>query len=843
MNPLLRFKAALELHGFQLRSDGRFNCPKHGGDSFSGRAEVGSGGKLLLVCHSQGCSARDIAESIGLTLQDLFPEQPRKAVRKSIEKIRIGGKEYTLHGTKKAAIQAAAFSVSKELQKSGFTFDSSADPEHTYDYSEAGKDLFSVLRWTLPIGKQIRQIRAVENGWIVAGPAGKNRPLYRVSESAEASDVVIVEGEKCVDALREAGFIALTSSGGSGNARLSDWGPLQGRRCLVLPDSDLPGERYAAEVLQQLRGVAASVRVVRLRDDCPELPAKSDSVEWLQSRQGESFEQLQARLAVLPDRTEEILAASGAAGVRGGGVDAESDEADGLPKISLGFDEARAAGDALKILAAFDPVFSDDTGLLKLSRTSGAMRAYRLSEPHVRELLSSICELHDLEREKQVRCPQWLSKSLVDRIGFEPVRRLRGIVRGPGLRPDGSIIRAPGYDLASELFCDYDFAEWPAIPERPDRTTAAAGLRKLWDLVSDFEFASEADRAAWVAAVLSVVARRCIAGPVPGIAFDAATRGSGKTLLSSLCAIVSTGEEISRSSWPADEAEAKKKLSSLLFQPTPKAVFLFDNVTVKLKGDSIESLLTSDQWADRLLGKSEVREVPANCVWIFSGNNIGFSSDLARRIVRCRLESSAENPEERANFRIHDIRKFAADNRPELLTGALVALSSFIRNGCPGADSLPNWGSFEAWGSIVRGCMVWCGLPDCAETRTGVRESADGDAEGLAAFVDAFGEIDPQGFGMSAEELLAYAADGDRFGGLRSGLESLTGRPVAELDSRRVGGALKKYRGRVVRGMKLEFRKSNGRRTWFLSGSQSFPESQGLSASQGFNFPFFAGEN
>ena len=821
MNPLIKFKNALESHGLQLRGDLRFCCPKHGGDNFSARAEVGSGGKLLLVCHSQGCSAQGIAESVGLTVRDLFPEQSR-AARKSIEKTRIGGKDYTLHPTKKAAIQAAAFSVSKEAEKSGFTFDSSADPDRVYDYSEAGKDLFSVLRWALPAGKQIRQIRAVENGWIVAGPAGKNRPLYRASELPGASeDVVIVEGEKVVDALREAGFIALTSSGGAGNARLSNWKPLSGKRCVVLPDCDRAGEKYAAEVLRLISAAgAASARVIRLTDDAPELPKKSDAVQWLQTRQGETFEQLRARLAALPDRSAEILAASGGAdvvSVRGDDVDSESDFPGGLPRVALGFDEAQAAGDALKILADIDSIFCDDSGLLKLSRdASGVMRAFRLSEPHVRELLSSLCELHDCEREKQVRCPQWLSKSLVDRFDFEPVRHLRGIVRGPALRSDGSIVTIPGFDSQSGLFCDYDPAQWPEIPANPDREDAVLGLGKLSSLTADFEFASPGDKAAWIASLVTVVARRCIRGPVPAFAIDASCRGSGKTLLAGLCSIVATGQDAPRSSWPADEGEAKKKLSSLLFSPSPPEFFLWDNIAGKLGGDAIEGLLTSTTWTDRVLGKSEIREVSADCVWAFTGNNLGYSTDLVRRIVQCRLESSLENPEERSGFVISDIREHTTANRPELLSGVLTAVAAFVQCGCPGGSELPNWGSFESWSRIVRGCLVWAGMPDPACTRAAAREAADSDNEALAGFITAFHAIDPDHFGMTADEMLKIADD-DQFALLKTSLEALTGKPAIYLDSRKIGAALKKFRGRVVSGLKVEFKKSNGRRTWFLT--------------------------
>jgi putative DNA primase/helicase len=154
----------------------------------------------------------------------------------------------------------------------------------TYDYrDETGKLIFQVQR-TDPKGFWQRRphpmlaehwIYGLNGGWY--SPSEKNpkswtysneqKPggrefgdiepmLYRLPEllaSAEKKQpVILVEGEKDVETLRELGLVATTNSGGSGNWETPLGKYLSGRRVVVLPDMDEPGERWAAAVLGSL---------------------------------------------------------------------------------------------------------------------------------------------------------------------------------------------------------------------------------------------------------------------------------------------------------------------------------------------------------------------------------------------------------------------------------------------------------------------------------------------------------------------------------------------------------------------------------------------------------------
>ncbi|WP_261524584.1 phage/plasmid primase, P4 family [Burkholderia multivorans] len=77
------------------------------------------------------------------------------------------------------------------------------------------------------------------------------RPLYNQPGLAAASQVVLVEGEKCAQALIAIGVVATTAMHGA-NAPVdkTDWSPLAGKSVLIWPDRDKPGWDYAAQAAQ-----------------------------------------------------------------------------------------------------------------------------------------------------------------------------------------------------------------------------------------------------------------------------------------------------------------------------------------------------------------------------------------------------------------------------------------------------------------------------------------------------------------------------------------------------------------------------------------------------------------
>ncbi|RWA16196.1 hypothetical protein MBRU_08800 [Mycolicibacterium brumae DSM 44177] len=89
----------------------------------------------------------------------------------------------------------------------------------------------------------------------------KGRSLFRTEFPAGAT-VYVTEGEKCVHAAESIGLAATCSAMGAGKAHLFDWSPLQGRRVVIVADNDEPGRKHAAQVAEQLAGIAASTTVM-----------------------------------------------------------------------------------------------------------------------------------------------------------------------------------------------------------------------------------------------------------------------------------------------------------------------------------------------------------------------------------------------------------------------------------------------------------------------------------------------------------------------------------------------------------------------------------------------------
>ena len=92
----------------------------------------------------------------------------------------------------------------------------------------------------------------------------KPRPLYGLPllNSNSTARVSLVEGEKCADALRSIGALAVTWPGGSKAVKHTDWTPLKGRKVTIWPDADEPGHKAAHEIAEILHGQGCEVRLI-----------------------------------------------------------------------------------------------------------------------------------------------------------------------------------------------------------------------------------------------------------------------------------------------------------------------------------------------------------------------------------------------------------------------------------------------------------------------------------------------------------------------------------------------------------------------------------------------------
>ncbi len=139
-----------------------------------------------------------------------------------------------------------------------------------WDYFDAGGSLIAVVYRYDPPGrkKEFRPWDAKRRKMAPPEP----RPLYNQPGLATAAHAVLVEGEKCAQALIAVGVVATTAMHGA-NAPVdkTDWSPLAGKSVLIWPDRDKPGWDYAMAAAQAvLAAGAASCDVLLPPDDKPD---------------------------------------------------------------------------------------------------------------------------------------------------------------------------------------------------------------------------------------------------------------------------------------------------------------------------------------------------------------------------------------------------------------------------------------------------------------------------------------------------------------------------------------------------------------------------------------------
>ncbi|WP_034435258.1 phage NrS-1 polymerase family protein [Candidatus Contendibacter odensensis] len=374
---------------------------------------------------------------------------------------------------------------------------------------------------------------------------------------------------------------------------------------------------------------------------------------------------------------------------------------------------------------------------------------------------------------------------------------LTGIIECPTLRREGSLLTQSGYDEESGLYVDYT-GDPIRVPDAPTSTDARAALEVLKEPFSEFPFAEgDVDLSVALAGLLTAIVRRSLR-TAPLFAFDAPVMGAGKGLIVNTIAMVATGRAAPAISQGKDEAEDEKRLGALLLQGVP--LLNIDNIERDLQGDLLCSALTETSIAIRILGKSEVPNMPSNVAMFATGNNLRARGDMVRRMLVCRIDPACERPDARAFQR--NLNEWVPANRARLLSAALTVLRAYIVAGKPKQD-IPPYGSFEEWSGWVRSALVWAGMPDPNLTRTRL-EADDAVTANLHSILTLwFAEFGKNG--MTAAEMAQQAGLPGRSDLHRALLEVAVSRRDSEkVDALRLGHWLKRNKGKIASGLRLE---------------------------------------
>lgn len=583
-----------------------------------------------------------------------------------------------------------------------------AKKEYVYSGLD-GRACLRVTRTDKPGGgKTFFQSRWEGGSWVKGKvvPA----PLYNARALAAApagSLCFVVEGEKAAEHLIQRGLLATTSPEGAckfgqvGRDYLELLLPLG---VFVLPDQDANGFKHALQVGERLRKeLAVETRFILL----PGLEPKGDVADWL----------------VLPRQPEELVR---------------------LTSSALGLDEFRVqAGE----LFPAKPKPQDEPGKVVLTGISGkkaeqileAMRgANQPLKVFIWQPTGRIADLRESGEVLQVTSPEGLAHLCERRLGLlffgvskdgaefpvdppeKPLKRILGmpavdtglptvteLLDSPVLAEDGTLVLKAGLH-PSGLYLRPGL-ELPEVPSSPTPEQTAQALQELDRLIADFPLEGEEDRQAWFSYLLTGFAAGRIPRPWPLWNFSAPLQGSGKGLLASLPARIATGRDPGVISVDTSEKdpELRKKLTSLL-DSSPARWQILDNLRGHLASGALEAFLTSQTWADRLLGGNKMGSWPIRVALAVTGNNLTLSPDLERRQILVRLLPDTDKPWLRNDFSIKDLLGFVRENRPKLIWCIMVLLQRWASLSFPQSER--RLGSFEGWSSAIGGLLECIGV-------------------------------------------------------------------------------------------------------------------------------------
>ena len=222
-----------------------------------------------------------------------------------------------------------------------------------------------------------------------------------------------------------------------------------------------------------------------------------------------------------------------------------------------------------------------------------------------------------------------------------------------------------------------------------------------------------------------------IDGPTPLHVIEKPTPGTGATLMVDAVAMIVTGGGVSVMVEGRDDEEWRKRITAKLRQ-VPSLV-LIDNLRRQLNSSALSAALTAPFWEDRVLGISEMVRLPIRCLWVATGNNPEFSNEMARRLVRIRLDARHDQPWRRSGFRHPNLMAWVRANRGRLVAACLTLCRAWVAAGMPRGTTIV--GSFECWSSVMGGVLAVAEVPGFLGNVDEMLEAADAEGAIWRAFV------------------------------------------------------------------------------------------------------------
>lgn len=407
---------------------------------------------------------------------------------------------------------------------------------------------------------------------------------------------------------------------------------------------------------------------------------------------------------------------------------------------------------------------------------------------------------------------------------LQVLRPLKAIVSVPYATPAGAVVTRPGYDSGSGIYLHTPLTWAPNVPTSPSVAVlrrALVGLMAPW---RGYSPVTPNDAGALVSAVLTALSV-AVCESVPGVLWDAPTKGSGKTKGARSLGALIEGRAPPIIPYVARnmEEELNKQLVAGLLAGT--RFYCIDNVTGLFRSTVLASVLTSGRFNGRILGQSKAVAAAPRALFTLTANNASMDDDMTRRMLQVRVDGGDRPTHRRFDF---DPVAETLRLRRSIAEAACTIWAGYFAAGAP-AIAKDDAGGLSDWNRLCRQPVLWLareGLADGLEWQLGDPAASMLDTEGgtdpeLEAVGDLLRELRALSGGQpftarQVQEWVAGAAVGGfgtacRNPELRSAARELLGaRWVDSPSSRSLGPMLMNRRDRPVRGLRLTVSDARG---------------------------------
>jgi len=301
------------------------------------------------------------------------------------------------------------------------------------------------------------------------------------------------------------------------------------------------------------------------------------------------------------------------------------------------------------------------------------------------------------------------------RVVEVPVLTAAGIVR-PNYNPESGVYYVPSIEI-------------PPIPEAPAPEQIAEARGLLLEMIGEFPFVSDAERANACAMLIEPFVRDML-DKTPLYLINKPTIGTGASLLASLPGALLLGNAAGIMTEGGDEDEWRKRVTSIVLSGKP--IIVLDNLRRRLDSAALSGALTTGMWSDRILGASRIIECPVRCTWIATGNNPEISQEIMRRVVRIRLDARVEQPWMR-KFKRSDLPGWVRENRARLIAAILTLIQAWRAQGS--RRWVKRRMGFDAYSQTVGGILAVNDISGFLENQLEFYAKSDPEGEEFKGFL------------------------------------------------------------------------------------------------------------